>query len=124
MGRFTGSASWHMQRWEQAAPQGTGPQQRAVAQARTTQRAATAAKKAQVCDNGLGTMEHKVTSPQDHVVVRGPPTATATKKAQPPARTNATRQQTASPPTAEAAATSMGQKRGRNGQQVDNSKKV
>ncbi|KAL6751605.1 hypothetical protein V8C86DRAFT_3030015 [Haematococcus lacustris] len=64
-----------------AHAEGTGPQQRAVAQALTTQRAATATKKAQV------------TSPQDHAVVRGRPPATATKKAQPPARTNATRQQ-------------------------------
>ncbi|KAL6764877.1 hypothetical protein V8C86DRAFT_3022034 [Haematococcus lacustris] len=35
----------------------------------------------------------QVTSPQGHAVVRGRPPATATKKAQPPARTNATRQQ-------------------------------
>ncbi|GFH28557.1 hypothetical protein HaLaN_27067 [Haematococcus lacustris] len=69
--------------------QGTGPQQRAVAQAPPTQ-----------------------------------PTATATRKAQVPARTTATRQQKAGKPAAPATTTSKGQKRGKSGKQVDNNEEV
>ncbi|GFH33666.1 hypothetical protein HaLaN_33070, partial [Haematococcus lacustris] len=69
----------------------------------------------------------KGTGPRQRAVAQAPPkqtTATATRKAQTPARTTATRQQEAGKPAAPATTTSKAQKRGKSGKQVDNSEEV